>query len=78
VATQISCHTKCTSTAVVTNSKIICSSRVLNLAGKSDVGAEEKSKDKKQSIMKFVVKKLEEMNRLGRGLKFLLPYVTMV
>jgi len=42
------------------------------LALKSDARAEEKPKDKKQNKMKFVVKKLEEMNRLGRGMKFLL------
>jgi len=68
----MSCHRECTSTAVVTPSRIICWARVLILALKSDARAEEKPKDKKQNKMKFVVKKLEEMNRLGRGMKFLL------
>ena len=50
------CHTNCTSTAVVTNSRIICFARVLILAGKSDARAEEKPKDIKQSKIKLVVK----------------------
>ena len=41
--------------------------------------AEEKSRDKKQSKRNFLVKKkVEEINKFGRGMKFLLPYVTMV
>jgi len=55
VATEMSCHTKCTSTAVVTNSRIICCARVLILAGKSGARTEEKPKNKRQSKIKFVV-----------------------
>jgi hypothetical protein len=54
----MSCNTECTSTAVVTTSRIICCARVLILAGKSDARAEEKLKDKKQSRMKFLVKEI--------------------
>jgi hypothetical protein len=70
----MSCHTEYISTAIVTISRIICWARVLILAGKNDAPVEEKRKDKKQSRMKFPGKKLVEMNRLGKGMKFLLPY----
>jgi len=74
----MSCLRECTSTAVVTISRNICWARVLILILKSDARAEEKPKDKKQNKIKFVVKKLEEMKRLGRGMKFMLLYITMV
>lgn len=57
VATQMSCHTECTSFAVVATSIIICYDRVLILAGKSGTRAEENPKDKKQNKMTFLVKK---------------------
>jgi hypothetical protein len=49
---------RATQTEVVTISRIICYARVLILAGKSDARAEKKPKDKKQSKMKFLVKKI--------------------
>jgi hypothetical protein len=39
------------------------------MSGKNDVHVEEEPKDKTQRKMKFLVKNLEEMDRLGREIK---------
>lgn len=57
MVTQLSCHTERTSTAIVTSCRIIGCARILILAEMSVVRAEEKSRDKKQSKMNFLVNK---------------------